>query len=239
MSYRPHGNIYPPGISRSASQQSMAAFAPERNPPNPALPIQDSQFDVLQWYPHFQSCVRYFLDHAQHHGPVQALAAFINIRLPFQKPQSPVISSRPSGSPSRMPSPSSSATANFALPSQPPITISLTPYIRRLVATGFDFPGMLHGFFGDDWELGIGHLHKAERRNYLFAAKASSWLDVKSQYDMPDEQTIPFLRPLEHVTEEEIVGAEKNWSQWLAMQDWMVGPRNPEEIPPIVKEEDA
>lgn len=119
------------------------------------------------------------------------------------------------------------------------MAISLTPYIRRLVATGFDFPGMLHGFFGDDWELGIGHLHEAERRNYLFAAKASSWLDVKSQYDMPDGQTIPFLRPLERVTEEEIVGAEKNWSQWLAMQDWMVGPRNPEEIPPVVKDEDA
>lgn len=119
------------------------------------------------------------------------------------------------------------------------MTVSLTPYIRRMVATGFDFPGVLHGFFGDDWTLGIAHLHEVERRNYLFAAKSSSWLDVKSQYDMPDGQTIPFLRPLQNVTEEEIVSAETNWSQWLAMQDWMIGPRNPEDISPVVKEEDV
>ncbi|KAI0459859.1 hypothetical protein F5B21DRAFT_200461 [Xylaria acuta] len=234
MSFPPHGNIFSPGTSRSASQQSMSAFPLERNPPIPFLPVQDSQFDILQWYPHFQSCVRYFLDHAQHDGPVQAMAAFINIQLPFQKTHSPVTSSRPSGSPSSIPS---SAAGNFAIPSQASLATSLTPYIRRLVATGFDFPGVLHGFFGDDWAMGIGHLHEVERRNYLFAAKASNWLDVKSQYDMPDGQTVPFLRPLQHVTEREIVSAESNWSQWLAMQDWMVGPRTPEE-PPIVKDEE-
>lgn len=119
------------------------------------------------------------------------------------------------------------------------MTISLTPYIRRLVATGFDFPGVLHGFFGDDWALGVGHLHETERRNYLFAAKASSWLDVKSQYDMADGQMIPFLRPLQNVTENEIVNAEANWSQWIYMQDWMVGPRNPESIPTGVKDEEV
>ncbi|KAI8951314.1 hypothetical protein F4801DRAFT_294028 [Xylaria longipes] len=235
MSFHPHGNIYPPGTSRSASQQSMSGFPLERSAPIPFLPMQDSQFDILQWYPHFQSCVRYFLDHAQHDGPVQAMAAFINIQLPFQKTHSPVTSSRSSGSPSAIPSP---AAGNFAIPSQTPLATSLTPYIRRLVATGFDFPGVLHGFFGNDWASGIGHLHEVERRNYLFAAKASNWLDVKTQYDMPDGQTVPFLRPLQHVTEEEIVSAESNWSQWLAMQDWMVGPRNPEDIPPIVKDEE-
>ena len=31
--------------------------------------------------------VRYFLEHAQYNGPVQALAAFINIQLPFQRAQ--------------------------------------------------------------------------------------------------------------------------------------------------------
>ncbi|KAI8625331.1 hypothetical protein F5Y19DRAFT_467127 [Xylariaceae sp. FL1651] len=226
-------------MSRSASQQSMRTFPPERNPSGPFLPMQESQFDILEWYPHFQSCVRYFLDHAQHDGPVQAMAAFVNIQLPFQKMQFPVLSSRPSGSPSVVPSPSSSAAGKFPMPNQTFMTISLIPYIRRLVATGFDFPGVLHGFFGDDWALGVGHLHEVERRNYLFAAKASSWLDVKSQYDMPDGQSIPFLRPLQNVTEDEIVSAEANWSQWLAMQDWMIGPRNPEDLPPVVKEENA
>ncbi|KAJ8117093.1 hypothetical protein ONZ43_g4289 [Nemania bipapillata] len=211
------------------------------NPPTRLLPMQDSQFDILQWYPQFQSCVRFFLDHAQYEASVQAMAAFINIRLPFQKSQSPVTSSRPPGSPSTIPSPSLTAApaGKFAIPSQACLPISLTPYIRRLVATGFDFPGMLHGFFGDDWASGIGNLHEEERRNYLFAAKASNWLHVKSQYDMPDGQSIPFLRPLQNATEEEIVGAEKNWSQWLAMQDWMIGPRNPEDIPPIIKDENV
>lgn len=236
MSFHPHSNIFQPGTSRSVSQQSMSGFPLERNPPVPFLPMQDSQFDILQWYPHFQSCVRYFLDHAQHDGPVQATAAFINIQLPFQKTHSPITSSRPLGSPSTVPS---SPAGTFAIPNQTSLATSLTPYIRRLVATGFDFPGVLHGFFGDDWALGIGHLHEVERRNYLFAAKASNWLDVKSQYDMPDGQTVPFLRPLQHVTEEEIVSAESNWSQWLAMQDWMVGPRNPEDNPIVKDEEDA
>ncbi|KAI1822897.1 hypothetical protein F4861DRAFT_357767 [Xylaria intraflava] len=239
MSFRPHGNISQPGMSRSASKQAMSSFPPERNPPNPFLPMQDSQFDILQWYPKFQSCVRYFLDHAQHEGPVQAMAAFINIQLPFQKLQTPVSSSRPTVSPSTVPSHSSSTAGKFSISNQASQTISLTPYIRRLVATGFDFPGMLHGFFGDDWASGIGHLHEVERRNYLFAAKASNWLDVKSQYDMPDGQSIPFLRALQNVTEDEIVAAETNWSQWLAMQDWMIGPRNPEDVPLTVKSEDA
>ncbi|KAI0408250.1 hypothetical protein F4802DRAFT_458961 [Xylaria palmicola] len=238
MSFHSRGNVFQPGMSRSASQQSMSGFPLERNAPATFLPMEDSQFDILQWYPHFQSCVRYFLDHSQHDGPVQAMAAFINIQLPFQKAKFPVTSSRMSGSPSAIPSPSSSTAGKFAIPSQASPALSLTPYIRRLVATGFDFPGVLHGFFGDDWALGIGHIQESERRNYLFAAKASNWLDVKSQYDMPDGQTVPFLRPLQNVTEEEIVSAETNWSQWLAMQDWMIGPRNPEDIPPIVKNED-
>ncbi|KAI0869868.1 hypothetical protein GGS24DRAFT_136999 [Hypoxylon argillaceum] len=241
MYSRSCGNVSQPGTSRSASQQPMSTFPLEMNPPTRLLPMQDSQFDILQWYPQFQSCVRFFLDRAQYEASVQAMAAFINIQLPFQKSQSPVTSSRPPGSPSTIPSPSITAApaGNFSIPSQACLSISLTPYIRRLVATGFDFPGMLHGFFGDDWVSGIGNLHEEERRNYLFAAKASNWLHVKSQYDMPDGQTIPFLRPLQNAGEEEIVNAEKNWSQWLAMQDWMIGPRSPEDIPPIIKDEDV
>lgn len=109
-------------------------------------------------------------------------------------------------------------------------SVTLTPYIRRLVATGFDIPGVLHGFFGDDWPAGIGPLHEAERRNYLFAAKSDNWVKVKASYDMDGEQMVPFLKPLQNVSEKEIVGAETSWSEWLAMQDWMLGPRAPIDV---------
>lgn len=108
--------------------------------------------------------------------------------------------------------------------------VTLTPYVRRLVATGFDIPSILHGFFGDDWAAGVGPLHEAERRNYLFAAKSDNWLRVKASYDMSGEQIIPFLKPLQNVSEKEIVSAETSWSDWLAMQDWMLGPRAPVEV---------
>lgn len=103
----------------------------------------------------------------------------------------------------------------------------MVPYVRRLVATGFDFPSVLHGFFGRDWLGGIGPLHETERRNYLFAAKSDNWLKVKASYDMAEGQLVPFLKPLQTVTEEEIQCAEATWSEWLAMQDWMLGPRAP------------
>ncbi|KAH9883337.1 hypothetical protein F4778DRAFT_46579 [Xylariomycetidae sp. FL2044] len=231
--------------NRSSSQQSpstgMRGFPPDMNAPNPFFPVQGPHFDITEWYPQFQSCVWYFLDHAQHSGPVQALAAFINIRLPFQRSQNALISSNPAGSPPAVPSPSSRAAGKLPMPNRPPMPVSLTPYIRRLIATGFDFPGVLHGFFGDDWPAGIGPLHEAERRNYLFATKAGNWLEVKQQYDMQDDQSVPYLKPLQNVTESEIVTAEANWSEWLAMQDWMVGPRSPEAehpIPVVVKKEE-
>ncbi|KAK8120387.1 hypothetical protein PG999_004507 [Apiospora kogelbergensis] len=173
-----------------------ATRAQSGGPENPAssfsqMEANGNPFDLLEWYPHFQSCAKYFLEHAQHSPPVQA-----------------------ANSPMHMQS-----------PNQTPAVLTLNPYIRRLVATGFDFPAVLHGFFGDSWALGIGPMHEVERRNYLFAAKSASWLDVKSHYGMGEEQ-IPFLRPLQNVTEKEIVSAESNWSEWLAMQDWMVGPRS-------------
>ncbi|KAL8418383.1 hypothetical protein RB594_001835 [Gaeumannomyces avenae] len=210
-------------------------------------------FHHAQWHNQFESCVRYFLDHAQHTGPVQAVAAFINIQLPFQKAHNPTISSRPTASPP-MPlgpggaagvgGPSSARAAgklSLGLPqpsgmpgeadprhvAQAVSYCTLTPYIRRLVATGFDVPAVLHGFFGDDWAIGVGPLHEAERRNYLFAAKSDSWLRVKTSYDMDEGQMVPFLKPLQNVTELEIQGAEASWSEWLAMQDWMLGPRAP------------
>lgn len=213
----------------------------------------DSQFDIFEWHGQFQSCVRYFLDHAQHTGPVQAVAAFLNIQLPYQ--QSPPISSsvksgtppanysfrpmQPSGFPGMAgPGPASMGSSSKTPASflggeaqqqqqQQQVSVTLTPYIRRLVATGFDIPGVLHGFFGDDWVEGVGPLHEAERRNYLFAAKSDNWAKVKASYDMDGNQMVPFLKPLQNVTEKEIVGAEASWSEWLAMQDWMLGPRAP------------
>lgn len=197
-------------------------------------PFQESQFDIFEWYPQFQSCVRYFLDHAQHSVPVQAVAAFVNIKLPCQRPANPIMSSKPapgSGPSSPSGGAGSSRGAAGKVPMVSPIGyVTLVPYIRRLVATGFDFPAVLHGFFGDDWAAGVGPLHEAERRNYLFATKSDTWLRVKTNYDMGDEQMIPFLRPLQNVTEKEIRTSETSWSEWLAMQDWMVGPRAPPDV---------
>ncbi|KAI1342623.1 hypothetical protein F5Y15DRAFT_310219 [Xylariaceae sp. FL0016] len=232
------GSAFPsfsqPSISRSPPGPSAGtrASGPKMNPSSPFHPLQES-FDILEWYPQFQSCVRYFLDYAQHEGPVQAIAAFVNIQLPFQRFQNPIVTSKTAGSPPAVPSPSATAAGKFPMPALSPTTVSLTPYVRRLVATGFDFPGVLHGFFGDDWARGIGHMHEVERRNYMFASKSSYWLDVKSQYDMPDGQTIPFLRPLQNVTLEEIDAANESWSKWMAMQDWMLGPEDPENLPPM------
>lgn len=97
--------------------------------------------------------------------------------------------------------------------------------------TGLDFPGVLHGFFGDDWATGVGPLHEQERRNYLFAAKSGGWASVKRDYDMLPLESVPFMRPLQAPIIAEIEAAEKSWSEWLAMEDWMVGPRAPENMP--------
>lgn len=193
--------------------------------------VDDPQFDIFDWYPKYQSCQRYFLDHAQHSIPVQALAAFVNILLPFQRSQLPAprpIRPESAASSSRSQGPLRSA------PNLPGHTVasftSLIPFIRRLVVTGMDFPGVLHGFFGDDWPTGIGPLHEQERRNYLFAAKSGGWASVKRDYDMLPMETVPFMRPLQRPLEAEIEGAERAWSEWLAMEDWMVGSRAPESM---------
>ncbi|KAK9774219.1 hypothetical protein AB5N19_13758 [Seiridium cardinale] len=203
---------------------------------NPMFGSQDSQFDIFEWYPQFQSCLRYFLDHAQYSGPVQAVAAFVNIQLPYQRSHHPVLSSRSGGSPSAIPAASARVGGNVPLSGPSGSSISLTPYVRRLIATGFDFPGVLHGFFGDDWVAGVGRLHEVERRNYLFATKSACWLDVKRHYDEAEGQTIPFLRPLQHATEEEIASAESHWSEWLSMQDWLIGPRSIDNISVVAEE---
>jgi hypothetical protein len=182
--------------------------------------------DIFEWYPHYQNCQRYFLDHAQHSVTVQALCAFLNILLPFQRMPHPVSSSSSNESTPSAGQTSSSSESS----SHPRRSVSLIPYIRRLVATGMDSAGVLQGFFGDDWTAGVGQLHEQERRNYLFAAKSGGWAAVKRDYDMPPLETIPFLRPLQGTLDPEIEAAERSWSEWLAMEDWMVGPRAPDAL---------
>lgn len=188
------------------------------------------QFDVIHWYPKYQSCQRYFLEVAQHSYPCQALAAFINIKLPFQR--APVMQG---AVPIQPHMPSSSRPPQYrntgSFPTHPTISqfgwVSLHPYMRRLVATGFDAAAILHGWFGDDWESGVGPLHEQERRNYMFAAKSGGWKSVKKQYDEIIDEAVPYLIPLSAVENAEIEGAESLWSRWLAMEDWMLGSRAP------------
>ncbi|OOG00232.1 hypothetical protein ASPCADRAFT_204132 [Aspergillus carbonarius ITEM 5010] len=161
-------------------------------------PATDFSPDLLDsWYPRYLACTQFFVAHAQHTPVVQSLAAFLNIRLPCQQPGSPAAH------------------------------VSLRTYIRRLIVTGHDSPSVLEAFFGEEWAGGVGSMVKQERVNYLFTAKSGGWASTKAAYDiLPDEQT-PFLRPLRAPAEEELQEAESRWSEWLAMEDWMVGPRSP------------
>ncbi|CAI7604469.1 unnamed protein product [Penicillium crustosum] len=171
--------------------------------------LNDAEFgrvDPTGWFPHYKNCVQHFVDYSQHTPQVQSIAAFINIRLPCQ---------RPSESSAPMPG------------STPSSFVSLRPYIRRLIVTAQDSPTVMQGFFGGDWEAGVGCIYKQERVNYMFTAKSSGWASTKAAYDIsPDEET-PFLRPLRDPSEDEIRVAEARWSEWLAMEDWMVGARSP------------
>lgn len=190
-------------------------------------------FDIFDWHPAYMSCQRYFLDRSQHRSETQAVAALINVQLPFQWTSNPIVNST-----GPLPHASGPGAYNqqwqrggpVANPGNqpPPAAVSLIPFIRRLVITAMDSSGVMHGFFGDDWKKGVGPLHECERRNYLFAAKSGGWSKVKMQYDMSPYESVPFLRPLQDVRLAEIEAAEKTWSQWLAMEDWMVGPRAPD-----------
>lgn len=193
------------------------------------------QFDIFDWHPAYQSCQKYFLDHAQHEASVQAVAALVNISLPHQWSATPIANFTNMPSQPASPSVQFNAYGRQTLsPSSrrpgPPNWVSLIPFIRRLVITGFDRDPVLHGFFGDDWRKGIGPLQECERRNYLFAAKSGGWGKVKAQYDIHPYETVPFLQPPQNVQLAEIEAAEKSWSQWLALEDWMVGPRAPEHM---------
>jgi len=191
--------------------------------PAPAPLATDPNFDIIDWHPAYQSCQRYFLDHAQHEPGTQALCALINIRLPCQWLSNPVISS---SSASQSPAHPSSSQFTFKPPyprqnghdqAQSPAFVSLIPYIRRLVITGFDKPPILHGFFGDSYKTGISPHLDCERRNYLFAAKQNGWRSCQELYASGDE-TPPFMKPLEDATADEVVAADKAWSKWESWQ---------------------
>ena len=53
---------------------------------------------------------------------------------------------------------------------------------------------------------------------------------MKSAYNIGHEETVPFLAPLRGATEEELRHADRNWSEWIAMQDWMLGSRRPHSL---------
>jgi len=214
-----------------SSHAASSRFHHASNPPQPPLTTSPN-FDILDWHPAYESCQRYFLDHAQHEAGTQALCALINIRLPFQWLTNPIHSSTQppqSSNPNTAPYNSGRWSRPSASQHSTPVFTSLVPYIRRLVITGFDKPGILHGFFGDAYQAGVTPLQDCERRNYLFAAKHGGWRTCKRQYDMNSEETVPFLKPLQNVQAEELEAAEKSWSSWLAMEDWLLGPREPAE----------
>lgn len=227
---------------QGSSSSSSRSFHQSSSIQMPGPPMNGSgDFDILDWHPAYLSCQRYFLDHAQHEPGTQALCALINIRLPFQWRDSPIFSSNPPRRNQHQNGQSGSSgygyngfsahsqSRNEQRSQETQAFVSLVPYIRRMVVTGFDKDGILHGFFGDAWQAGISPLQDCERRNYLFAAKHGGWRSCKKQYDVNEEETVPFLKPLENVKPDELDAADKSWSSWLAMEDWMIGPRAPED----------
>ncbi|KAK4951482.1 hypothetical protein LTR10_010458 [Elasticomyces elasticus] len=241
-----NGPIYPHQNNQASSSRlpSFMDAANEQIPEQSIPPMtQDANFDILEWHPAYQSCQRYFVDHAQHEPATQALCALINIRLPFQWLANPVTSSKASQSApgssygfNPLPRPGASVhSPNRSRGEQTtPAAVSLVPYVRRLVVTAFDKPPILHGLFGDDYVRGILPHVDCERRNYLFAAKHGGWRTCKKQYDVGSggggvDETVPFMKPLDEAKMEELTAAEKAWSSWLAMEDWMVGPRAPDD----------
>ncbi|KZZ92368.1 hypothetical protein AAP_03023 [Ascosphaera apis ARSEF 7405] len=169
---------------------------------------RDEDFDIFQWHEHYELCRHYFLDVAQWNRDIQALCALMNIRLPYQR---------------------SSWAARNAQALDPSFVdgFSVIPYMRRLVATGMDTDSILHGFFGDFWFLGVGHIRRQERFNYFFAAKTGNWERCKAMYDMPPFETIPFLRIVQGTDQEELEQAAERWGRWMLMQDWLIGPATP------------
>ncbi|KAB8213950.1 hypothetical protein BDV33DRAFT_196506 [Aspergillus novoparasiticus] len=195
-----HGQAPAVCVSESPCEYDMSPnrgmLTPTEEPP---VDAEFSQVDLNEWYPRYWACMQHFLSQGQHSPQVQSLAAFVNIRLPYQRSTVPVIG---------FPAPQNMDSGVEGTYNAP----SLRPFIRRLIVTGYDTPSVLQAFFGDDWQAGVGCVCKQERINYLFTAKSGGWTSTKAAYDMlPDEQT-PFLRPLRDATEEELRIAESRWT---------------------------
>ncbi|OKL58183.1 hypothetical protein UA08_06775 [Talaromyces atroroseus] len=183
------------------------------------------KINPVEWFPFYQGCVEHFVNVAQYRPLARSLAAHINILLPYQRTTDAVLEFSKSIA-------NESNSTKQQLSSSTSRLISLTPYIRRLVITATDAPAIMQELFGNDWVKGVGTVHSQERVNYLFSAKSGGWLKTKAQYDLSPHETVPFLRPLRDPQEEELRAAETHWSEWLAMEDWMVGPRSPfEDLP--------
>ncbi|PVH92048.1 hypothetical protein DM02DRAFT_620178, partial [Periconia macrospinosa] len=220
--------------STSSKPAWCNTFNPLREPIIPGSNASNMlQLGIFEWYPAYQSCQQYFLRHAQYDNAVQAVAALINIRLPCQWPAAPVAHGKvplthlagpmASNLPFKWP-----YSIENSLSQPAPAWVSLVPYIQRLVVTGTDKEGVMHGFFGDDWKEGIGPIHGNERWNYMFAAKSTEWARVRCLYDISPHESVPFMIPLQNIHIHEIESAETKWSRWLAMEDWMLGPRAPD-----------
>ncbi|PQE16816.1 ilp is an apoptosis inhibitor protein [Rutstroemia sp. NJR-2017a BBW] len=209
-------------------QRHQEAFADYDEPPSGDRDEEGSVFSTLDWYKHFLGCQEHFLEKGQHDYAVQAIAAFINIQLPFQKQPYPVNRADQAWSRKNL-AERPSERRDRKEPGYPQY-VSLIPYLRRLIITSHDSDEILEYFFGTNWRKGLGALHEVERRNYLFASKSKNWLDVKAAYDMSPEESVPFLTPLREVLEVELKASDVAWSQWLAMGDWMLGPREPPEL---------
>jgi hypothetical protein len=274
---------HPLSPPRYAHEPSPPPVVQEQHPPVASDLAGDNLFPFLSdWHPAYQSCQRYFANQAQHSPHVQAIAAFVNIRLPFQWADRPVWHLPTENEPS---SPSAAGTETTpggdaaspqqqqqqASPSQQgPGFLSLVPYVRRLVITGNDTAAILACFFGHDWARGVGPTTAMERRNYMFVAKSTGWGGVKLHYDgyggawpgggggssgggggadvgggggggggggagageeqdaVPEDERVPYTIPLSNVRLEEIQASERAWSEWLTMEDWMLGPRMPD-----------
>ena len=197
---------------------------PNQNPttneiPQIALSGDMTEVDLVESFSAYQKCVRYFLLEGQYSALTQSLATLMNILLPYQR------SFEPGAQFPRLDNgtePKNRSTSQLVSDS-----VSLIPYIRRLVVTATDTPTVMQAFFGEGWIVGVGLLHSQERINYMFAAKSGGWLRTKAHYDILPYETVPFMRPLRDPQREELQAADTRWSQWLAMEDWMVGPNSP------------
>lgn len=228
------------------SDNGVGSSSSSRRPPPPRQPeptfnpstIGSEGFDIFEWHAAYLSCQRFFLDHGQYEPGSQAVTALLNILLPHQLPK-PITS----WADPELTSPSARFASAYVppgttpprpepvpLPGPPkmPNFVSLVPYVRRFVITGFDNDAILHGFFGDDYKKAIMPLRECERRNYLFVSKSGGWEKAKAQYDMDPMQSVPWMRAPKDIQGLELENAEKTWNAWHSLEEWTTNSRLPD-----------